>query len=113
MKRYYRPVRTRCIDRMIWFAVGDKLEIEALLRKIPSIGGDRARGYGRVASWLVDDFPYDYSLTADNGGPVLMRRVPSVFAELNPGLRGARTTFGACQPPYYHPDRQMEILEPV
>lgn len=114
MKKDFRPIRVRTFGQIVWFCHGDGAEISGLLDTVPSIGGDRARGYGRVA-WSVEAIECDWSVISDRDGEkVLMRRVPAAaFLDVYGPVSGAAHSFGACQPPYYHPDRQMEILEPA
>ena len=69
-------------------------------------------GYGVVREWTVERIDADLSWFAPSEvGPVLMRPLP-VGPWLPDNLTGARRDFGACVPPYWHPERYGEIVVP-
>lgn len=112
-KSYRLPLRIRLVDRVIWFAVGNRRNTQKCLRDVHAIGKKVADGYGRVSRWEVADIDNDYSWFApSNAGPVLMRTMPLDAKCLPVGIVGAKRGFGACCPPYWHPDRYGEILQP-
>lgn len=47
-------IRHHVTDRVEWYAVGDRAEIERLLRGCGHIGMKYAAGFGRVRSWHVE-----------------------------------------------------------
>lgn len=112
-KSYRLPLRCRRVACVKWFARGDRRETLKLLRKaVPSLGKKVADGYGRVERWEVERVDGDASWFARSPlGPVLMRPLP-VGPWLPDPLLGARRSFGACAPPYWHPDRYGEIVVP-
>ncbi len=112
-KSYRIPLRQRLVDRIAWFAVGNRREVlSTLKRHITFLGQKRSVGNGRIAEWTVDRVEEDYSWFAPSErGPVLMRTLP-VGDWLPAGLIGCRANFGGASPPYWHPDRYTEIVEP-
>lgn len=112
-KSYRLPLRIRNVSEIRWFAVGDRRDILKRLRKeIKSLGKKPSDGYGRVAEWTVERTDIDASLFAKSPhGTVLMRPLP--FGDWLPSdLVGYRRDYGACSPPYWHPDRYGEIVVP-
>jgi hypothetical protein len=110
-KSYRLPLRVRTVDRVCWFAVGNA-ETLKLLRGVSALGKKKSVGYGRVRGWTAEDAPGDYSWYAPSEhGPVLMATLPA-GPWLPEGLLGARRSFGAVVPPYWHPSRYTEILIP-
>lgn len=101
----YEPHRSRTVRAVAWYARGDAARLREWLNHIESIGSLRASGYGIVDMWTVAAAP-DYWLVADG---VLMRPIPATEM---PDVKGARPYFGAIKPPYWHPQRQMEVLRP-
>lgn len=114
-KSYRLPLRMRLVPAIRWFAVGDRRETLKCLRRVDAIGKKVADGYGRVAGWEIDEADEDrswYARTPETGGlPLLMATLP-VGDWLPDGLVGARRSYGAASPPYWHPGRYAEIVEP-
>lgn len=112
-KSYRLPVRIRLVDRVVWFAWGDRRQIlNCLRRHVWSIGKKLSIGHGRIRGWEVEPAPDDFTWFAPSeAGTVLMRTLPACD-ELPPDLIGCRNDFGACCPPYWHPERYTEILVP-
>lgn len=112
-KSYRLPLAIRDVDRVVWFVGGSKRDtLYSLLRRVHAIGKKRSQGFGRVAKWQVEWCDHDYSwFAASDDGVVLMRPLPAC-ADLPNNLTGHRPDFGACLPPYWHPDRYMEIVKP-
>lgn len=113
LKSYRLPLRTRACDRIVWFVKGHRRPIKSLLRGVVSIGKKRSFGYGRVQRWELEWIDQDWSWFAlSEQGTVLMRPLP-LCDELPRDLIGYRDDFGACQSPYWHPDRFTERVVPV
>jgi hypothetical protein len=115
MKRYYRPIHVRMVDRVVWFAAtSDPHWLASLLDRIPSIAGDRARGYGRVSQWSVEECDSDCSVVVQTTrGQILMRNLPASATDFYSDLTGFERKMAAFQPPYYHPRRQTECVVPL
>jgi hypothetical protein len=110
-KMLHRPQRVRLIDRVCWFARGNRREMSGLLKSVVSIGQRRGIGYGLVSHWDFEEMEHDYSLFAYwQDKQILMRTVPA-GADLN-DVRGYRLSFGGFATPYWHPDNYMEIVVP-
>ena len=107
-KSFRLPLRVRSPARVVWFCFAKGRNLRKVLRDVHSIGTKRSIGYGRVARWIVEPQDQDYSWFA---GSVLMRPLPACD-ELPNELLGSRPDFGACCPPYWHPDRFMELVVP-
>jgi len=111
-KSYRLPLRVRRVAQVAWFAFGDRQACLDLLGQCRAIGKKIAVGYGKVARWEVEAAPEDLSWFAPTRrGPVLMTTLPD-GTWLPPDLIGFRRDFGACCPPYWHPDRYTEIVVP-
>ena len=111
-KSYRLPLRCRVVDAVAWFARGDRRNVLTTIRKARAIGKKVADGYGVVREWTVERIDADLSWFAPSEvGPVLMRPLP-VGPWLPDNLTGARRDFGACVPPYWHPERYGEIVVP-
>lgn len=111
-KSYRLPLRVRRIASVRWFAWGERRELLKVLKRVEFLGKKSSFGYGRVAGWKIDAIDEDYSWFAESpAGPVLMSTLPAE-ATLPDRLTGYRRAFGACVPPYWHPDRYTEIVVP-
>jgi len=106
-KSYRLPLRIRNVDRVVWFVVGEGSPLRKILKRTASIGKKTSFGYGLVSRWTVEEVEHDWSWFAD---AVLMRPLP--LASLPDGIIGWRRDFGACVPPYWHPERYTEIVTP-
>jgi hypothetical protein len=105
------PQRVASVPEVRWLCFGDGKVIRSLLRRVTAVGRDTSQGWGTVAGWEVEDWPEDQSLVADSDrGPVLMRALPYVNGE--PPLLGSVRSYGACSPPYWHPDRYDDVVTP-
>ncbi len=67
----FRDIRN-CI---VWFAVGDRTAVEALLKTCTHIGKKSSIGYGLVTNWAVEEVTFDYSTWGPDGE--LMRPLPT------------------------------------
>lgn len=74
-KSYHMPVFYRSALSVSWYVVGDKTEIERLLRTMTNLGKKPAQGWGAVTGWSVEPFPEDWSIYSSTGR--LMRALPS------------------------------------
>lgn len=111
-KSYRFPLRVRVVDRIVWFAEGDRRSVRKTLKQCRWLGKKTAIGYGRVAEWIVEEVEEDMCwFAATNDGPLLMRNLP-VGPWLPDGLVGARPDFIACSTPYWHPERFTEAVVP-
>lgn len=106
-KSSWRPVKSIPANEVVWFVVGNRRGLLKLLKRVDAIGPNRKCGYGRVKEWRIDRISDDWSWVCDG---VLMRPLPRTDETMR--LKGARPGYGAVQPPYWHPARVMEIVEP-
>ncbi len=115
-KSYRLPLRIRAVPCVRWFCVGNERNLRKALRYVHAIGKKVADGYGRVREWTTETARGDCSWFAPHeSGTILMRPLP-LQVEARPwlpdNLMGCRQHFGACVPPYWHPDRFTEIVIP-
>jgi len=111
-KSYRLPLRIRAVDRIVWFAIGERRSVQHTLKQVRALGQKVSDGYGRVASWEVESGAPDVCWFADGPhGRVLMRSLPA-GDELPKNLVGYRTDFGPVCPPYWHHERYCERVVP-
>jgi hypothetical protein len=72
-KRYDMPMPYTSAEEIVFYANGNKAEIERLLQYIPGIGKKRTQGYGNVRLWRVESSEHNYSVVRDG---VPMRPIP-------------------------------------
>ena len=108
LKSYRLPLRVRTVDALHWICLANYRELRKQCRAITSLGRKRSIGYGRVRDWTFAAYDADHWWYADK---VLMRPLP-VGRHLPIGLTGAKQDYGACVPPYWHPERYTEIVTP-
>jgi len=77
-KNYDLPLFLRLTNRIDWFAVGDKEEIESLLKYCTGLGKKRSQGYGQVIEWKVTEIENDWSLIRENE---LMKPLPNFICK--------------------------------
>lgn len=112
-KSFRLPLHCRLVDRVVWFAEGNRKPLLKLLSKVFALGKKRSIGYGRVMKWEAEPVDCDFSWFAERDGKqVLMRPLP-VCDELPANLTGYRGDFGSVQSPYWHPERYCERVVPV
>lgn len=87
-----------------WLAFGDEDAIRDLLSGVTHVGGLRAHGAGAVQAWQVETVDAR-AVGCVHDGARALRALPVSWAE-------GPTTTGACQMPYWHPARQVEIVPP-
>jgi hypothetical protein len=112
-KSYRLPVDVRRVNRVVWFARGNRDGLLRALNQVKAIGQRPAKGYGQVHRWEIEKgmAPYWWFAKIPTG-TLLMRPLP-LCPELPENLIGYKKSFGACTPPYWHGDRQREIVVPV
>jgi hypothetical protein len=112
MKSHRQPIQKRVIDRICWFAVGNRRHVLEVLRRVKFLGKKVSYGNGRTAEWTVERIDRDYSWFAPSlEGTVLMRTLP--IGDWLPGdlIGFKRDYIGVCSP-YWHPDRRAEAVVP-
>lgn len=111
-KSYRLPLLTRNVDRIVWFIGGSKRRsLKSLLKSVDSIGKKRSQGYGRVARWEFEEIEHDWSWFAPSDQGTLLMRVLPWCDEIHK-LAGWKRWCGGFAPPYWHPDRIMEVAIP-
>lgn len=77
-KNHRMPMITYLLPKLDWYAVGDKAEVERMIRQITHIGKNRSQGFGRVTEWTVEEWPEDLSH---------LRAIPDPDGEYEMGVR--------------------------
>ncbi|HZT79611.1 MAG TPA: hypothetical protein VFA26_05300 [Gemmataceae bacterium] len=122
-KSFRLPLRVRRCDCVRWLCFGEAADLREALGGVHAIGKKVACGYGVVRRWEVGPAPArgrgggaDHSWFAPHErGTVLMRTLPALLEGrpwLPEDLLGFRRRFGACVPPYWHPDRFCDCVAP-
>jgi hypothetical protein len=97
-KRYDMPMPYTSAEEIIFYANGNKGEIERLLQYIPGIGKKRTQGYGNVRKWQVESLEDDWSIVKDG---IPMRPIP--VSEAEPfDLKCTVEILFATRSPYWH-----------
>lgn len=108
-KRYDMPIPYTSAEEIIFYACGNKVEIERLLQYIPSIGKKRTQGYGNVRTWRVEQSEHDYSVVKDG---VPTRPIPvSEAAPFN--LTCDVEMLFASKAPYWHRANLTKCFMPL
>jgi CRISPR type IV-associated protein Csf3 len=105
-KMRFVPVRTMLIPKVVYFFRGDKKEVNKLLKSVLHIGRLRNIGYGRISHFEYEETEENHSIFS-NG--ILMRTIP-YYQDAN--IKGAIKSYGACKPPFWHPENYREVWEP-
>jgi CRISPR type IV-associated protein Csf3 len=95
---YQIPLPTLSVDRLQFYCVGNKREIEKLLQRITHVGKKRAYGYGAVKRWQVTPHPIDNSEIVNK---TLVRPIP--VSEYHYQVVGEKAICGF-RPPYWCPE---------
>ena len=98
-KAYRMPLNIIMTPEVIWYAVGDRNEIESLLEEIPALGKKTSQGFGQVTEWVVEGIEEDWSLWKDGQ---LMRSIPDPEGDSEWGVR----------PPYWFPPNIVRCRMP-
>lgn len=108
-KRYDMPMPYTSAEEIVFYANGNRAEIERLLQYIPGIGKKRTQGYGNVRSWLVESSEHDWSIVRDG---VPMRPIPvSEAAQFN--LICDVEMLFAVRSPYWHRSNLTKAFMPL
>ena len=105
-KAYRNPIVYHSMPEIVFYAVGDKAEIERLLQNIAYLGKKSSQGYGEVAEWKVEIIDSDQSIL---DGDKLMRIVPvetylKAYPELSDDMNTAEL---AVIPPAYRKEKTL------
>jgi CRISPR type IV-associated protein Csf3 len=92
-RSYAMPLIVSSTPRVIWFARGDKVEVEKLLTYITALGKKRAIGYGQIAKWVVTEIENDRSITMPGG---VSRHIPTDYGDYPNNKRSV-----SYKPPYW------------
>lgn len=108
-KSFREPLAVSHLDRdeLVWWCVGDELEVRRLLSAVLYLGGKRRFGYGEVKRWTVEPCePWDGFPVLRDGLP--LRHLPADW----PGLRDdVERQYVAVRAPYW--DRSAVVLAAV
>lgn len=111
-KSYRLPLKISNVEKICWFIGGSKRRsLKSLLDSVHSIGKKRSQGYGRIAEWQFEEVEHDWSWFAPSEQGTLLMRVLPWCEDINKLIGWKRWCGGYC-PPYWHPDRIMEVAVP-
>lgn len=108
-KRYDMPMPYTSAEEIVFYANGNKGEIERLLQYIPGIGKKRTQGYGNVRSWQVEQSEHDWSVVKDG---VPMRPIP-VSEAIPFNLKCDVTMYFSINPPHWHRKNMTRCFMPL
>jgi len=112
LKQRFSPVNICSTGTIVWFARCDKKQVNSLLKRVYALGKLRKIGYGAIALFSYDKQEEDISIFAEKEGErILMRTVPLKLA-IGSGCAGYRSSYGACQMPYWHSENYTEVAIP-
>lgn len=112
-KSYRLPIKASSVEKIVWFVGGSKRRnLKTLLKSVTSVGKKRSQGFGRVASWEFEEVEVDHSWFAPSEHGTLLMRVLPWCDDLPKDLIGFKRWFGGYAAPYWHPDRQIEVVVP-
>jgi CRISPR type IV-associated protein Csf3 len=111
-KSFKMPLIEKLINKVIWYACGDKAEIELLLNKyINNIGKKSSYGYGMITSWEIQEIDKDYSIFIENNNEyILTRNIPYTIDEFK--KYKCNIVDFRLNPPYWHNDNKIKCLIP-
>jgi CRISPR type IV-associated protein Csf3 len=108
-KSFREPLAVSHLDRdeLVWWCVGDDVEVRRLLSAVLYLGAKRRFGYGEVKRWTVEPCdPWDGFPVLRDGRP--LRHLPADW----PGLRDdVERAYVTVRPPYW--DRSAVVLAAV
>lgn len=108
-KRYDMPIPYTSAEEIVFYANGNKAEIERLLYYIPGIGKKRTQGYGNVRTWKVEQSEHDLSIIKEG---IPMRPIP-VSEAIMLNLKCDVEMFFAYRPPYWHRKNMTRCFMPL
>lgn len=108
-KNWDLPLKIIETNRIDWYCVGDKLEIERLLNSCTHLGKKRSQGKGQILRWNVQVIDCDKSFYFEGQ---IMRPIPTNC--VNPDI--LKGTFDVMQwaftPPYFLPENRTLCVMP-
>lgn len=115
-KGYRMPVVLKAVNKIKFYARGDKNKIEHLLNSyLFFIGKKRSQGYGEIKNIDIKVIEQDYSLCKDNE---IMRPIPVKYAEEYAEMLMKKQIYinmkeHAVIPPYWRNDNRESCLMPT
>ncbi len=77
-KNYRMPMVKILVPKLTWYAVGNREKMYSLVMQVTGIGKKRSQGFGRIASWSVEECDEDLSH---------LRAIPDPDGDLLMGIR--------------------------
>ncbi|MFW5720780.1 MAG: hypothetical protein ACOCWW_00175 [Bacteroidota bacterium] len=93
-KNYNMPINCILTDKIEWIIIGDKEEIEKILKNIYTVGKKRSQGYGMVKEWKIEE---------------TKKRGERHFPVHNKNIK-EKKFFCSLKPPYFLLKREMCII---
>lgn len=107
-KNYDLPLRVRLVEKIHWFCVGDRQQLQDLLNRCTHLGKKRAYGYGQVYKWSVEETAQDYHLYT---GTQVRRPIPLEW--LQEGATDYTVLKTRVAPPYWLLSKQVLCAMPT
>lgn len=106
-KNFRIPLDNGRVGALVWYLIGELVEIRQLLALISHLGKRRGVGYGKVSRWQVDECEtWDGFPVVRDGQP--LRHLPPDWPGLvDPALRLGNTSY-----PYWRRSTEQEIAAP-
>jgi len=92
-KNYRIPLNIILIPEITWYLVGNKTEIERMIREITHIGKKTSQGLGAVREWVIETMEEDLSW---------LRPIPDENGD----------DFVAIRPPYWYVENYRKVVWP-
>lgn len=73
-KMYAMRIPTVTVKRVVFYAKGEKEEIEELLRHVPALGKKRVVGFGDIRKVVIEEIEKDHSLYMETQGKTIATR---------------------------------------
>lgn len=108
-KNFRIPLDNGRVDRLVWYVIGEPVEIRQLLMLISHIGKRRGVGYGKVSQWDVEPWQMTWP-----GFPVTregqaLRHLPADWPGLvDPAIKYSNLSF-----PYWRRSTEMVCATPA
>lgn len=106
-KNFRIPLDNGRAKQLVWFLLGEPVEIRQLLMLISHLGKRRGVGYGKVARWDVESCHPWPGFPIVRDGEALRHLPPDWPGLVDPGLR-----LGCLSYPYWVRSREQEIAAP-
>lgn len=107
-KNYHMPLIVRSFKEVIFYARGNKEEIEKALNYVYYIGKKSSQGYGEVREWIIEEIEENFSILDHFGKP--MRNIPARLISNLDVSKKYEFKEMALYPPYRRKEKELCII---